>query len=721
MKLIFKILKYLIIGIVSLVVVVFIGLQFYYQSINFKMPQPEAIADSSIYKPIVNATTHPVLLPVPKSVAWQAGVFKLGSTINFNAPAKDKDLVNTIIKEHLRLNGKFGGSTINCNLNNKLSAQAYHLAIKPSGVTIEYNDAQGLFFAFTTLKQLAVQTGGQIPCVKIEDQPDLKVRGAMLDISRGKVPTLETLYGMVDFLADLKYNQLQLYVEGFSFAYPSFTKLWEKTETPITPEEIKKLDIYCKNRNIELVPNQNSLGHMAAWIATDEYKDLAECPDGYKLLGLINFKSTIAPKDPRSLALVKKMSEDMLPNFTSNKFNVNLDEPFELGKNKEHPINDPKEVARVYLDYAKKLNEFVNSKGKSMMMWGDVVARNHEFIPEVPKNVTLLEWRYEDFQSFKSICATYKQAGLNYMVCPGTSSWSSFTGRTANMMKNVENATTAGFENNAQGILMTDWGDTPHLQYLTVSYPGLAYAGALGWNVKSKTQVNLAAYMNKVVFNDKQNIIGDLMLQAGNYVQFEDMAMVSSTKTGMGLRFGMVDKVMTKAIMKKIKTGMADLLPSDPATKAAFLDKFNNVKTYNYIAILKLMDALDKQIAFSKINRADSSIVVSEYKNAFNMVRVGAMLTQYSNYCQEQTDQQNKDLLLKMKALCISLQKEHDRLWLIRNKKSDLEQSKVQFATLQKQIDEKLKALDGNAISRMIGSSIDRAKYAAIVLFLGGN
>ena len=133
------------------------------------------------------------------------------------------------------------------------------------------------------------------------------------------------------------------------------------------------------------------------------------------------------------------------------------------------------------------------------------------------------------------------------------------------------------------------------------------------------------------------------------------------------------------------------------------------------------MDALDKQIALSKINRPDSNIVLAEYKNAFNMVRVGAMLTQYSNYCQEQTDQQNKELLLKMKALCITLQKEHDRLWLIRNKKSDLEQSKEQFVTLEKQIDEKLKALDSNAIARMFSNSIDRAKYAAIVLVLGGN
>jgi hypothetical protein len=149
----------------------------------------------------------------------------------------------------------------------------------------------------------------------------------------------------------------------------------KRTETPLLPEEIQALDRYCADRFIELVPNQNSLGHMQEWLKQDELKGLAECPNGYKLLGLIDMKSTLAPADPRSIALVKQMSNDLLPNFTSGKFNVNLDEPFELGKCGDHQIDDPKQVAILYLDYAKKLNGFVNSKDKSMMMWGDVISK----------------------------------------------------------------------------------------------------------------------------------------------------------------------------------------------------------------------------------------------------------------------------------------------------------------------------------------------------------
>ena len=53
--------------------------------------------------------------------------------------------------------------------------------------------------------------------VDIEDVPDLKIRGVMLDISRAKVPSVETIKNTIKLLAELKYNHLELYIEGFSF------------------------------------------------------------------------------------------------------------------------------------------------------------------------------------------------------------------------------------------------------------------------------------------------------------------------------------------------------------------------------------------------------------------------------------------------------------------------------------------------------------------------
>ncbi len=81
-------------------------------------------------------------------------------------------------------------------------------------------DAPGLFYAAQTIAQLIYQAGRMLPLLTILDYPALPVRGVMLDVSRGKVPTLETLLEVVEVLASWKINQFQLYIEH-AFHWPS--------------------------------------------------------------------------------------------------------------------------------------------------------------------------------------------------------------------------------------------------------------------------------------------------------------------------------------------------------------------------------------------------------------------------------------------------------------------------------------------------------------------
>lgn len=722
MKRFYKSLKYLIFGLLILIVTASIGLLTFYNSIYKATPLPSKSASAPALKFASVASNQPVLLPVPKKLIQNAGFFKLKEPIQFFAPEKDIECIKNFSQNLLGAQSESSKvASIRFLKDSNLPEQAYHLTIQPSQVIISYNSRAGLFYAFATLKQLAEQFAHDLPCLKIEDEPDLKVRGVMLDISRGKVPKLETLYGMVDFLANLKYNQLQLYVEGFSFGYPSFKNLWEKTETPLLPEEIRQLDAYCKERCIELVPNQNMLGHMDAWLKTDQYKDLAECPDGFKLLGLIEMKSTIAPGDPRSLELVKKMSEDLLPNFQSSQFNVNLDEPFELGKSKKHPVSDPKEIAGIYLDYAKKLNDFAKSKGKKMMMWGDVVSRSPEIIPEIPKDITLLEWRYESLQSFRKISEQYQQAGLQYMVCPGTSTWSSFTGRTDNMLANIEDAVSSATRFGAKGMLITDWGDTPHLQCLTVSYPALAYAAALSWNNLKREDVPLTSYLSKTIFRDSKGIMGKLVMELGRYNQFEEYPMVAMTTTSMAFRFGLMDKMMLNAIDTKLHKGLFDLMTLDPEVKNSLSDNFANPKIYNPAAILNFTDSLNLVLTKTHLNLPDSSRIRDEYANAIRMISLGAMLKQYNNYHLQQTKEENQKLLGEMNSLCNIILKEHDRLWMSRNKSGGLEASKESFLKLQVQVKDQLELLKKNSITRYLSRIVQKIVTAAAVMYLRMN
>ena len=100
---------------------------------------------------------------------------------------------------------------------------------------------------------------------------------------------------------------------------------------------------------------------------------------------------------------------------------------------------------------------------------------------DLPTDVIACEWGYEDTHPFAARCERLADIGIPFMVCPGTSSWNSFTGRTANCIENIKQAVSAGVNSDALGMMLTDWGDNGHLQPHSASYVGIV-AGGLAWN-----------------------------------------------------------------------------------------------------------------------------------------------------------------------------------------------------------------------------------------------
>ena len=126
----------------------------------------------------------------------------------------------------------------------------------------------------------------------------------MLDVSTDKVPTMDTLRAMIARLASWKINQVQLYTEH-TFAYRDHPDV-HRAASPFTAEEILELDAFCADRHVELVPNQNALGHMNRWLAHERYRPLAIAPDGFvDPFGITRPPMTIDPTNPQSMALVR--------------------------------------------------------------------------------------------------------------------------------------------------------------------------------------------------------------------------------------------------------------------------------------------------------------------------------------------------------------------------------------------------------------------------------
>lgn len=399
--------------------------------------------------------------------------------------------------------------------------EGYRLTISPEHIHIVAHDGAGAFYAAMTLRQIARQFGdqGELPCVRIIDRPDFANRGVMLDISRDKVPTLETLFALIDKLAEWKVNQFQLYTEH-TFAYRNHRLVWENA-SPLTGEDIMALDAYCRARFVELVPNQNSFGHMARWLQHDEYKHLAEAPDGYTYPWGTQSDGpfSLAPMVPGSIALLEELYAELLPHFTSQQFNVGLDETWDLGQGRSKEVCDEIGRGRVYLEFLRRIHRLVRQHGRTMQFWGDIILQHPELIAELPRDIVALEWGYEASHPFDDHGEQFAAAGVPFYVCPGTSSWNSIAGRTDNALGNLWSAAENGLKYGAIGYLNTDWGDNGHFQPLPVSYLGYAYGAAVSWAAEANRALDLPRALDLHAFYDSAGVMGRLAHDLGNVYQ----------------------------------------------------------------------------------------------------------------------------------------------------------------------------------------------------------
>jgi hypothetical protein len=377
-------------------------------------------------------------------------------------------------------------------------AQSYRIDVSPGSVCAEAQDRAGLFYAAMTFGQLVRLSAREMPVCRIEDGPDFPVRGVMLDISRDKVPTLETLFRLVDRLSGFKINQLQLYTEH-TFAYSDHAEVWQNA-SPMTAEEIVALDAHCQARCVDLVPNQNSFGHLERWLTRPRYNVLAELPQGGAPLpwgGTHESPTSLCPTDPRSIAFLASLYDELLPNFTSRLFNVGCDETFDLrGEGRSGARVRQQGEGRVYLDFLKQIYALVTARGRAMAFWGDIIIRHPELVCELPADALALEWGYEADHPFDAHGAQFAAAGVPFYVCPGTSSWNSLAGRTHNMLENLRSAAENGRKHGACGYLITDWGDWGHWQTLSVSYAGFAYGAGVSWGLHANRAMDVGAALD---------------------------------------------------------------------------------------------------------------------------------------------------------------------------------------------------------------------------------
>lgn len=371
-------------------------------------------------------------------------------------------------------------------LEPELGREEFRIFTGPEHASVSAGGAPGLVYGLDTFLKIVSDNPARVPELEISDRPDIPRRGYMLDISRCKVPTMDELRRLIDTLAELRCNELQLYTEH-TFAFEGDERVWYDS-SPMTPEEIMELDSYCRARFIELVPNLNSFGHLERWLGLPEYAGLAESPEPWYFEAVDAFYQGTLRPDEKALEFVDGLYRRMLPNFSSSTLNIGCDETVELGKGRSAALCAEKGTATVYLEFLTRLAELAGKYGKKIQFWGDIIMKSPELIPQLPGGITALEWGYEADHPFEKDCACFAASGVPFYVCPGTSAWNTFTGRTGNMLENIAGACLHGSRAGCAGMLLTDWGDNGHHQYWPISWPGICFAMGCAWNVHAAAE-----------------------------------------------------------------------------------------------------------------------------------------------------------------------------------------------------------------------------------------
>jgi hexosaminidase len=459
------------------------------------------------------------LLPYPRSLQRRPGFYTLPQTGAVHLdPALPRDTVLLPLAERLQAAAKICGSRLQLVTGSSQhpglvirAAQTseappqpdgYLLTVAARGVSIRYREPSGLRCAIATFRQLLREHGPHLPQLTIRDHADFPRRGVMLDVSRGRVPNLQTLLDLVDHLADFKINELQLYTEH-TFAYRNYEPVW-RGWGPLTGDNILRLDARCRQLGIDLVPNQNSFGHLRYWLEFPPLKPLSEVNQPYEGTGggFLRHPTTLAPNHPGTLPFLQELYDELLPHFTSRRFNVGCDETWDLGRGQSKHLCEAHGKGQVYVDFLNKLAQQVVARGRQMLIWGDIILHYPKLISKLPEDIIALNWGYEANHPFEREASIFRRSRIPFYVCPGTSTWMTLLGRHDNAFANLRAGAEAGRRHGAIGYLNTDWGDGGHPQPLAVSYLPYLAGAAFSWCARSFRQDLLVPVLSRDVFAD---------------------------------------------------------------------------------------------------------------------------------------------------------------------------------------------------------------------------
>lgn len=471
------------------------------------------------------------ILPQPQNIVWKDGGFRLryhtGIVIDTEIPAAESGYVYDyakLLQEEIASATGFvlsirkekacfgrGDIILSCADVDNPVKESYSVRISRSEVIMTGSSEAGILYAVQTVRQIIRQAGAVWPCVQILDAPKIPGRGLSYDVTRGRVPTLAELKRQAEVCSFYKLNQMQLYVEH-SYMFREFSEMW-RYNTPLTAEEILELDAYCKKLYVELVPQLASFGHLYEVLRTKTYGHLCElegtAEEPYSLIDRMGHH-TVDVSSEESFAMVTARIEEFMGLFSSKYFNICADETFDLCKGRSKALGEEKGVKNVYVDFLKKLCDFLIEHGKIPMFWGDVLIEQPELLAELPQESICLNWEYSGNVTEDNVKKLSEAGVRNLYLCPGVQSWNHLINRHSEAYQNISKMCANAHKYHAIGVLNTEWGDLGHIAHPEFSTIGQIYGAAFSWNDRIMAEEEINKAISVLQYGDSKGEIVSL-------------------------------------------------------------------------------------------------------------------------------------------------------------------------------------------------------------------
>lgn len=221
-------------------------------------------------------------------------------------------------------------------------------------------------------------------------QKDFTVRGFHLDL-RIQTMRMPALKALAKNLHDQGINTLVMEWEA---SYPFEEDPQIANRYTYTRTEIKDFIDYCHHLDIDVIPLQQSFGHVEYILRNNRYAGLRE--DEHDL-------SQVCPaKKELNKALFTRLFKDMAATHGSPYIHIGCDETHLLGHCPLcQKLAAEEGVSKLYFDHVKMLCDIVISLGKKPVLWADIALKYPEYIKLLPKGTILVDWNYGwDFNKF---------------------------------------------------------------------------------------------------------------------------------------------------------------------------------------------------------------------------------------------------------------------------------------------------------------------------------